>query len=61
MLSCQVLGMLFHSTLLQFTQLNEYLAIDSGVCLSMTSLRALNAHGWMLPRKVEMVLTLYAG
>ena len=39
----QTFGKVFHFTLLQITQLDEYLAVDSGGCLCMNSLHTLIA------------------
>ena len=44
-----------HSTLLQFTQLYEYLAIDSGGHVYKQPSCIIVAYGWMLPREAEMV------
>jgi len=44
-----ILGQPYHSTSFQFTQLYEYLAIDSGGYVYTNSLRALRQRGWMIP------------
>ena len=54
----KTVGKFFHSTLLQFTQLNKKLStwLETVVDMCTRSLRALiAAYGWMLPREAEMV------
>ena len=49
------LGQFVHSILLQFTQLYEYLAIDSGGHLCTKVFMHYLLHGMMLPGEVAMV------